>query len=251
MNSNCLNCSKEITANFCPNCGQKTSVHQYSVKHFIEHDLVHGIFHVDKGVLYTIKILFTNPGNEIREFIQGKRVKIFNFVTLLLIVVAVSHFIGSFSTFKMSDLISVKVQNNIMQDLEKISNENPKLILVLTIPFYSIITFFWFKKAKLNLTEHFVLNSYRTAGELVITALFTIITVFYTNISGLGYILAIISIITYIYSVWFYKQFFSVYGYSNTSLIIRSILSIIAYFFVTTLIGILYGLVLLIKNKIL
>jgi Protein of unknown function (DUF3667) len=248
MTKNCLNCNSEINSNFCPICDQKTSTHQYSVKHFIEHDLVHGIFHVDKGLLYTIKILFTKPGHSIREFIHGKRVNIFNFVTLLVIIIGVSHFLSSYTQVKMSDIMPDS--KGFMKDFENISQKYPKLILLITIPFYSIITFFWFKKAKLNLTEHFVLNSYKTAGELLILILFSLFTVFYNNISILGIVLATISIISYGYNFWFYRQFFSAYGYTNKSLIIRSIMSVISYFLVSILVGSLIGLVLFIKNKI-
>jgi hypothetical protein len=249
MTNKCLNCGTEFDSNFCPNCGQKASVHQYSVKHFIEHDLVHGIFHVDKGFLYTIKILFTTPGHSIREFLQGKRVNIFNFVTLLIIILGVSHFLASYSQVKMSDIMPDS--NGFMKDYENITKKYPKLILLLTIPFYSIITFFWFKKAKLNVTEHFVLNSYKTAGEFLISILFSVITVFYSNISVLGLILALISLVAYIYNFWFYKQFFSAYGYTKKGLVIRSIMSVISYLFISFLIGIVIAIVALFKNKIL
>ncbi|MCZ8197887.1 MAG: DUF3667 domain-containing protein [Flavobacterium sp.] len=245
----CLNCNHEVASNFCPNCGQKATVHKYSVKHFIEHDLVHGILHVDKGILYTIKMLFTSPGHSIREFIQGKRVKIFNFVTLLVLIIAVSHFLSSYSLVKMSDIMPDN--QGFMKEYENISQKYPKLILLMTIPFYSIITFFWFKKAKLNLTEHFVLNSYKTAGELLILILFTLISIFYTNISGLGLILAVISLGSYIYNYWFYRQFFSEYGYTKKSLVIRSIMSVISYFFISILVGLCIALFMLLKNKIL
>ncbi len=246
---NCLNCNQEINASFCPNCGQKSSVHQYSVKHFIEHDLVHGILHVDKGILYTIKMLFTTPGHTIREFIQGKRVNIFNFVTLLIIIIGVSHFLSNYAQVTMFDIMPGN--KGFMKEYQDLSQKYPKLILLLTIPFYSIITFFWFKKAKLNLTEHFVLNSYKTAGELLFATLFTLITIFYSNKSVLGLILGLISLLSYAYNFWFYRQFFSAYGYTKKSLIIRSFMSVISYFFVSILIGTLIAIVLLFKNKIL
>lgn len=246
---NCLNCNFEINANFCPNCGQKTSVHQYSLKHFVAHDLVHGIWHVDKGILFTIKELFTAPGHAVREFINGKRVRLFNFFSLLLIIIAASHFISSYSHFKVSDIMPDS-SGGFMKDFEKVTKENPKLILLMTIPFYSLFTFLWFRKAKLNLSEHFVLNSYRTAGELVITTLFSIITIFYTNRNGLMIILFLISLSSYIYSFWFYRQFFSAYGFTKRSLIIKSILAILSYFFISFIIGICIGIFKLIQNNI-
>lgn len=248
MTKNCLNCGHEVNSNYCPNCGQKTSVHNYSVQHFVAHDLVHGILHIDKGILFTIKMLFTSPGHTIREFIQGKRVKIFNFVTLLIIIIGVSHFLSDYSSIKMSDVMPD--DQGFMKEYENITKKNPKLILLLTIPFYSIITFFWFKKAKLNLTEHFVLNSYKTAGEFLIMMVFTCISIFYTNMFHLKLILAVISLTSYVYTIWFYRQFFSAYGYTKKGLVLRSIVSLLSYFVISMIIGIVVAIFLLVKNKL-
>ena len=248
MTKSCLNCNSEISANFCSNCGQKATVHQYSFQHFVQHDLIHGIWHVDSGILFTIKALFTSPGHSIREFIQGRRVKYFNYISLLVIIIGVSHFIGNYATIKMTDIINSG--NDFAKELEAFTTKYPKINLLLTIPFYAVISNFWFKKAKLNLTEHFVLNSYKSAGEFLILGLFTLITVFYSDKFGLSIVLSIVSLASYIYSVWFYKQFFSVYGYSNKAILFRSILCIISYFFIITIIGILIGFIMLLKNKV-
>ena len=97
---NCLNCGNPIIDKFWSKCGQRTTVHKYSLKHFVEHDLIHGIWHVDNGILFTIKELFTRPGHSIREFINGKRVGYFSFVTLLLLILGISHFLAEYANVK-------------------------------------------------------------------------------------------------------------------------------------------------------
>lgn len=92
MVKNCKNCNEVITGNFCVNCGQKASVRRYSLKRFIEHDLVHGIWNVDNGIPFTIKELFLRPGHSVREFINGKRVGYSSFITLLILILGISHF---------------------------------------------------------------------------------------------------------------------------------------------------------------
>ena len=91
-NDSCLNCNQNIRSNYCDYCGQKASTHRYSVKHFIEHDFIHGVWHVDKGILFTLKALFTRPGHFVRNYIEGKRVNYFNFVSLLILIMAISAF---------------------------------------------------------------------------------------------------------------------------------------------------------------
>jgi hypothetical protein len=237
MMESCQNCNEIITGNFCANCGQKTSIHRYSFKHFIKHDLIHGIWSIDKGIIFTIKELFTRPGHSIRDFINGKRVGYFSFVTLLVIILGVSHFIGEYSHVKLSDLMPESSKES-MNVIEEFTNENPKLALLLTIPFYSVFSFLWFRKSKLNLTEHFVINSYKTVVESIIGLIFIIITVIYTNQKGLMTIYSFSVFFSLLYTFWYYKQFFSAYGYSKTSLIIRSLGSVFSYMFFSMMVGI-------------
>ncbi len=90
MEVTCLNCEHSIAEKYCSCCGQKTSTHRYSLKHFVEHDFVHGVWHVDKGIVFTIKELFTRPGHSVREFILGKE-----------LIISVSlHFLYSFWVFR-------------------------------------------------------------------------------------------------------------------------------------------------------
>jgi hypothetical protein len=240
MVESCQNCNETITGNFCANCGQKTSVHRYSFKHFIVHDLIHGFWHVDNGFFFTIKELFTRPGHSIREFINGKRVGFFSFVTLLVIILGVSHFVGEYSQVKLSDLMPENSKES-MNVLEEFTKKYPKLTLLITIPFFSVFSFIWFRKSKLNLTEHFVLNSYKTVAESLIGLLFLIVTIFYTNIKVLTLIYSFFSFITIIYAFWYYKQFFSDYGYTKKSLIIRSLGVVFSYMFFSMFIGIFFG----------
>lgn len=237
---NCLNCGNPITDKFCPKCGQKTSVHKYSLKHFIEHDLIHGIWHVDNGILFTIRELFTRPGHSVREFINGKRVGYFSFVTMLLLILGISHFLGEYSQVKISDLMPEN-SKGITNEFEEFTKKYPKLMLLITIPFYSIFSFLWFRKSKLNLTEHFVLNSYKTVAESIIGLLFVIVTIFVSNIKALTLIYSFISLLTLIYAFWYYKQFFLGYGYSKKSLIFRSIAVVLSYVFLSMVVGVIAG----------
>ncbi|WP_299289135.1 DUF3667 domain-containing protein [uncultured Mucilaginibacter sp.] len=237
---NCLNCTNPITDKFCPNCGQKSTVHRYSLKHFVEHDLIHGIWHIDNGIVFTIKELFTSPGHSIREFINGKRVSYFSFVTLLLLILGISHFLSEYAQVKLLDLMP-ESSKGAMNELQEFTKKNPKTILLITIPFYSIFSFIWFRKSRLNITEHFVLNSYKIVAESLFGLLFLIVTIFYTNIKVLTIIYSFISLLTIVYAFWFYRQFFSIYGYSKKSLIIRSLGVVFSYMFLSMLAGVIMG----------
>ncbi|MBC8155688.1 MAG: DUF3667 domain-containing protein [Bacteroidetes bacterium] len=81
MTKHCQNCNSELNGNFCSHCGQSSNTHRLNF-HFLWHDIQHGLLHIDKGILYTTKELFTRPGHSIREFLLGKRVKHFKPISL-------------------------------------------------------------------------------------------------------------------------------------------------------------------------
>lgn len=218
----CLHCNSKANGNFCQNCGQSTTTNRFSLKHMITHDFVHGVFHLDMGFLFTIKELFTRPGHSIRDYIQGKRAKHFNCFTLLILIITFGHIIGKYSTIKLADFVSFN-SKGFVTELETTTTTYPKLFVLLTIPIYGLISFLWFRKSKQNYTEHFILNSFKSAGELLISLLFTILTIFYTNLSVLKIIYSCMTFLYVSYTMWFYFQYFSKFGYSKTSLFFRSL----------------------------
>ncbi len=241
MSRKCKNCNKTTTKNFCANCGQRTDTHRYSFKHFVKHDLVHGIWHIDSGILFTIKELFTRPGHSIREFINGKRVRHFNVITLLIIIVGTSHFIEKHSSFQFTGLTPNNTGFNSFFD--EFTTSFPKISILLAIFSYSIFSFLWFRKAKLNFSEHLILNAYKSVTETILSLIFVIITIFYTNSYGTSIILTSLVFAFTIYSFWYYKQFFSVYGYSKKSLIFRSLATVFSHYIVTLIVAIIVGVI--------
>ncbi len=226
MNHHCLNCDLESTGKFCPNCGQKTSTHRYSLEYFLLNDLVRNLIPIDKGFFYTIKELFTRPGHSIRAFVQGKRAKHFNYFTFILLVISMNHFAGSLSEVKLVDVTSYSMNSNeVVAKFEKMSRAYPQLFTLLQIPFLALFSYLFFRKSKQNLTENLVLNTYKTSAELLLSALFTMISVVYKNIAVLSHLYSVVAVLALSYSVWFYYQYFSVFGYSKVGLLIRSILT--------------------------
>ncbi|MCJ8211983.1 DUF3667 domain-containing protein [Mucilaginibacter sp. RS28] len=239
--SHCLNCGNLVAEKYCGNCGQVSSTHRYSLKHVVTHDFVHGVWHVDKGVLYTLKELFTNPGHSVRAYILGKRANYFNFITLLLLILAMSSLVSHYSHIKLTDLVPESGRNAVSA-LEEFSMKYPKLVLLITIPITSVFSLLWFKKGKFNYAEHLVLNSYKASAELTVALLFTIITIFYTNISGLIFIYYIaVGGFTFVYSIWFYYQFFSKSDYTKKSLLFRAVMAAASPSLLSLVIGLIVG----------
>ena len=61
LEKQCMNCGQPLKGHFCYQCGQSANTHRFSVLGFLAHDVVHGIWHVDKGILFTIKEILLRP----------------------------------------------------------------------------------------------------------------------------------------------------------------------------------------------
>ncbi len=215
----CLNCNSNIENKFCSTCGQKTSTHRFSLQHFFVHDFVHGVFHFDKGFPYTIKELFTRPGHSIREFIEGKRINHFNYFAFILVIIAISHYMGSFSHVNKHELYGSSYAG-----FQKVVKEYYKIVALAGIPLFALSSYLLFRRSKQNYTEHLVLNIYRLSAYLIMSGIFTLISLFYTNVSGLQILNRGLAFSEVIYSSWFFYQYFSVFGYKKWVLVSKSIL---------------------------
>lgn len=230
MSDKCLNCDAVTKNNFCSICGQKNSTHRFSLKHFFFHDLIHGLFHFDKGFFFTLKELYTRPGHSIREFIQGKRVGYFNYFTLMLIIFTISHFIAKIPPKSMHDIM---IENNLTPENHKVIKEYAKYIMVFTIPFFAFVTYFIFYKSKLNFTEHLVMAIYYMSAVLVFHMIPLFTTIISDDIKYINLSRFITILLEYPYYFFFLFQFFSSFNFTKKELVIRSLLTVVLFIFIT------------------
>lgn len=103
----CKNCNNEFEGRFCNQCGQPAATHELNF-HFLMHDVQHGLFHLDKGVFFTIKELFIRPGYSIHEYLHGKRAQHFKPISLILVLAGILGLLSHYFHFDMlSDTVQV------------------------------------------------------------------------------------------------------------------------------------------------
>ena len=219
----CQNCHQEVNQNYCSNCGQPTDTDKFTIKYIILHDFIHGVFHLDKGYLYSIKELFTRPGHSIREYIAGKRAKHFNYFTLIVITLLIDQLIGGFSKFNYNDLV-LELPIAFVNTLKEVAIDHAKLFTIGIIPLQAVVSYSIFRKAQQNFAEHLVLTAYLTAAHLVFDILLTLMTLFVvTDVKFLLKLAVGISLLKTVYSTWFFYQYFSNWEYSKLSLFLKSV----------------------------
>lgn len=91
---NCKNCNSEVNQNYCPNCGQPSTLKRID-GHYITHEIIQ-VLNFEKGIFYTIKELIISPGKNVRAFLTENRNRlvkpiIFIIVTSLIYTV-VNHY---------------------------------------------------------------------------------------------------------------------------------------------------------------
>lgn len=184
MSANCLNCDTPLQGSYCHKCGQKSSTHRITFAKFIQHDLMHGLFHLDKGVLYTLKGLIYRPGYTAKTFIAGKRVLHYNIFALFIIIIALKTLVDL--QFEPKDMFESYTEKGKHSDdiINNTIHHYYKLLYLLIIPILSVFSRLFLGHLKYNFVEHIVLNCFLLAGGFFYTLVFSLIG--YLSHFGMG-----------------------------------------------------------------
>ena len=177
--TNCLNCYKELDDKFCSGCGQKADTHRISFKNFILHDVLHGTFHIDKGILFTAKEALIRPGKAALNYISGKRKRYYNVFYLILITVGLIIFFRHFYEELLIGQGRKYVENpqqlnEASMKIDSIFSQKSKIIIFLFVPFGALNSFLLFRRKKLNLSEHSIISGMILLGILLISLFGTV-----------------------------------------------------------------------------
>ena len=198
---NCLNCNYETIGKFCHTCGQKTDTHRITAKHFVTHDLLHGVWHIEKGILFTLKQALLRPGQAALEYISGKRIKYYNVFYLILVIIGLTLLANNvyddmqFTYFKIKNEAATSAQ---AKDINKFLGDYAKLIIYAFVPLFAFNGFLLFRRKKLNFSEHLIIAGMIFLGVIFINFLFELLyfTDFLKYVDGLSSIFGILVPIT-------------------------------------------------------
>lgn len=173
MTNNCLNCETKLIDKYCHGCGQKADTHRITFKHFLFHDVLHGTFHFEKGMLFTGKQALLRPGQAALDYISGKRIRFYNVFYLILITIGLIIFLHHFYDVLDSDKSETPIVNQAqLSDANIAMNKvfaQSKLIIFLFVPFSALTSFLLFRRKKLNLSEHAIIAGMILLGMLLIS----------------------------------------------------------------------------------
>ena len=210
---NCLNCGHELTQKYCANCGQKADTHRITVRHFIAHDMIHGVFHLDKGIIFTIKETFKRPGKAAMDYISGKRISYYNIFYLIVLLLGLNFLIQHYVVSLNPNSKIIKADGDGLKYL-KFFQDNAKYIILSFIPLFALNAWLLFWRAKLNIAEHHILSGFVLLGCSIImlfTQLFnflpnSVLASFVGNIKGI-FVISMNLFPLYVYYSAFAKRY--------------------------------------------
>jgi hypothetical protein len=172
MSARCLNCETQLIDKFCHHCGQKASTHRITFNKFVSHDLPHGLFHLDRGIIYTIRNLLLRPGYAAKSFISGQRIRHYNIFALFVIMIACKAILDLYNDTEF--VFQSKDHNPADAEANKILQNYYKVIYLVWIPTISIFTWTLLRRLKYYYTEHIVLNGFILTGAFFYSLIFTL-----------------------------------------------------------------------------
>ncbi len=210
MKVTCKNCNYIYQGHFCCNCGQSSDTHRLNFR-FLRTEFQRGLLHFDEGILYSGKQLFSRPGHTIREYIQGKRVK--HFKPISLVIILASLYGVMYHYFHIS-FVAATTNNSSEAGIDVVKlNEwmgtHYAWTTLLAIPLYTIGTSIAFRKQGYNLVECFILNAFKASQKLFVhLALFPLL-LYFNGTPKMRMLSLILYLIDVVFIYWTNAQFFN------------------------------------------
>lgn len=205
---NCKTCDQELTSKFCPDCGQPKELKRID-GHYILHEIEH-ILHFERGILYTIRELITNPGQNIRHYLSKNRSRLVKPVIFIIITSLIYTLISHFFHIE-EELINFQVlEKSAIGSILKWMQGNYGYTSILTGIFIAIWLKVFFKKYKYNFYELLIMLCFVQGISMLIFAVFALL-------QGVSHfkLLSFAGVLGVIYMTWAMGNFFEERKFGN------------------------------------
>jgi hypothetical protein len=206
----CLNCATPLTDKFCGHCGQPASTHRLDLRHLL-HEIPHSIWHVDKGLFYTLRELLRRPGATILGYMRGQRAQHFAPLSLLLLITGVASFLAL--KLHIEERAQEALSPDAAAELRAAHTHGSEAVLhymgwlyLVAAPFVALFARRVLRRSGLNLAETLVAVLYVTAAGNLLSLLLT--PGYYWARTGASYAtMSVIGTLVFTaYQTWAYGQ---------------------------------------------
>lgn len=230
----CKNCEHTFHGNYCSNCGQKTNTVRLNWN-YIQDELKYTFLHINKGFLYTIKELFTRPGDTVREFLEGKRVHHYKPILLLFVLAGINGVLSLYINLT-SYIPKTKGANQFADEMPKMMNwifSHYTLVELSLLPLFSLCSWLSFKKYGYNYIENIIINCFASAQRLAL-GIITFPILYFSSPKYTMIISSLMALPLYGLTVWLYLQLYKKHNPGSVilRLLLFGFLATMIFFFV-------------------
>ncbi|MBN1821317.1 MAG: DUF3667 domain-containing protein [Prolixibacteraceae bacterium] len=253
----CKNCGSSQVENYCSHCGQKVYKKRFTIKSFFA--VLFDALNLEKGILYTLKMLFVNPGKVIHDYLSGSTKRYVNPLNYLLIIAGINAFLVLYlnildNSVEMSNNLlnyqgtenyqeTMELQQRFIEVIKKYVNFMPLLM----IPFASLVSKWYYYSGKLYYGEHLIIMTYLFGQSLIIGSFLSLsVLIFPDFIKIFPFVNISITLIYFVYALKrIYKRsvvsaiFGSIFIYVFGLILFMVVLMILIFltFFIIALMG--------------
>lgn len=178
----CKNCENDFVGSYCNECGQKV-MDRLTIKG-VWNLIIDDVFEVNKGLLYTLKQLWVNPGKTSLDFINGKTKNYYSPLKYLIFWTAIYFILNSLIDnrqgqsienliFNQSKPFSAGSFRDYMDIYQEMIFRHPDIFYLGLTPFLAIVSFVIYRKRKFHFTELLILYLY-ILGQIIFVVAVTI-----------------------------------------------------------------------------
>jgi hypothetical protein len=198
---NCKNCTTEVNSNFCPNCGQPTSLKRIDGKYIIQE--VGHLLHFEKGIIFTVKELIANPGQTVKNYLLENRSRLVKPVIFIIVTSLIYTLCNHLFHFEDGYVKYMDDTKSTTTEIFKWVQENYGYANIIIGIFIALWTKLFFKKNKFNFFEILILLCFVMGIGMLIFSVFGIIQ----GLINLN-LMQIAGIIGFGYTSWAIGHFF-------------------------------------------
>lgn len=167
----CLNCRAPLAGRFCAACGQRSDIRRMDWR-WLWDEFMTSVLVVDRGILFTIRQLFSRPGHALREYIEGRRKP--HFKPLAFVALPAALYSLLYLWFFQVDPVILGLPpeaKRIGDVMNQLMGDYYALIELGTVPMLSLFTWLAFRSWGHHYVEHVVMNAFLSGQRILINIL--------------------------------------------------------------------------------
>lgn len=175
---NCKNCNAEVSAKFCPECGQKANTIRLTYRDVFSMAFT-SLTNFELPFIRTIIHLFSKPGSAILDYVKGKRARYYNPVGFLVICMSISVLVEFIAQHY--GLTNAKKERGVVMSF---LDTHTTLMVFILLPVIAVFLRLFFYKSGRNLAEQSVFLAYAFGAVVFFYSVATILGLKFLSFSS-------------------------------------------------------------------